>query len=266
MTHYEILELPENASAAEIRQAYRRLVLLTHPDRTPDPVAHARYLAINAAYEVLSDPGQRATYDFARQNPLPAAPPVSPGRARDAARRAAGMNRPRTGPVPTSTLYAAEYALTQRITKPFMILALLLSVSIIADYLLAAKHTERILSVETVLRGSGGRYGYNSTTTASFNNRTSAGIFSTLVSQPIGTALLVKRTPLWRVAISVDDAQQHPVDFMPLYSTPSAVMLLIMAVAAGLALWPSCNAEYRLMAAGLATILLIVIIAGLLSQ
>ncbi|MDQ2771946.1 MAG: DnaJ domain-containing protein [Bacteroidota bacterium] len=66
MTHYEVLELPENAPAADIRRAYRRLVLLTHPDRTPDPAAHARYLAINAAYEVLSDPGRRAGYDFAR--------------------------------------------------------------------------------------------------------------------------------------------------------------------------------------------------------
>ena len=66
MTHYEVLELPENASTADIRRAYRRLVLLTHPDRTLDPAAHARYLAINAAYEVLADPGRRAVYDVAR--------------------------------------------------------------------------------------------------------------------------------------------------------------------------------------------------------
>ena len=63
MKHYEALELPATAPAADIRRAYRRLVLLTHPDRTPDPAAHARYLAINAAYEVLSDPARRAAYD-----------------------------------------------------------------------------------------------------------------------------------------------------------------------------------------------------------
>lgn len=63
MTYYQILEVPEGASAADVRSAYRRLVLATHPDRTPDPVAHARYLAINAAYEVLNDPNRRAIYD-----------------------------------------------------------------------------------------------------------------------------------------------------------------------------------------------------------
>jgi curved DNA-binding protein CbpA len=79
MTHYEALELPPNAPAADIRRAYRRLVLLTHPDRTPDPAAHARYLVVNAAYETLSDPGRRHAYDLALQapagNPVFAPPP-----------------------------------------------------------------------------------------------------------------------------------------------------------------------------------------------
>ena len=262
MTHYEVLGLPENASTVDIRLAYRRLVLLTHPDRTPDPAAHTRYLTINAAYELLSDPGRRTAYDLARHKPMPAAAPVSPGRARDAARRTEGANRTRTGPIPTSTLYAAEYALTQRIAKPFMVLALLLSICVVTDYLLATEHSERILSVETVLRGSGGRY--NSTTTASFDNHTAVGTFSALAPQPAGAILWVQHTPLWHVIVGVRDSRHQPVAFMPLYSIPNAIMLIIMSVAAGLALWPSYNAEYRLMATLLATMLLIVVIFGLL--
>ena len=78
MKHYEALELPATAPAADIRSAYRRLVLLTHPDRTPDPAAHARYLAINAAYEVLSDPARRATYDNFISFATPASAPTGP--------------------------------------------------------------------------------------------------------------------------------------------------------------------------------------------
>ena len=42
----------------------------------PDPAAHARYLAINAAYEVLSDPARRATYDNFISFATPASAPT----------------------------------------------------------------------------------------------------------------------------------------------------------------------------------------------
>ncbi|SMB95660.1 heat shock protein DnaJ domain protein [Hymenobacter roseosalivarius DSM 11622] len=73
-THYEALEVSEQASAADIRRAYRRLVLLTHPDRTQDPAAHERYLTVNRAYDVLSLPDKRKAYDarlWALRNPPP---------------------------------------------------------------------------------------------------------------------------------------------------------------------------------------------------
>ncbi|WP_165822085.1 J domain-containing protein [Hymenobacter edaphi] len=62
-TYYQILELPEQATAADVRRAYLRLVRLTHPDRTPDPAAHRRYLLINEAYDTLRQPALRAHYD-----------------------------------------------------------------------------------------------------------------------------------------------------------------------------------------------------------
>lgn len=80
-THYQVLELPEQASADDIRRAYLRLVRLTHPDRTPDPAAHARYLLVNEAYDTLREPARRAHYDAqlrAAAAPPPPERPVPP--------------------------------------------------------------------------------------------------------------------------------------------------------------------------------------------
>jgi DnaJ-domain-containing protein 1 len=55
--HYAVLGVAASASQDEIKAAYRRLALATHPDRHPDdPDAEARFRAISTAYAVLSDP------------------------------------------------------------------------------------------------------------------------------------------------------------------------------------------------------------------
>ncbi|MEB3359058.1 MAG: DnaJ domain-containing protein [Synechococcales bacterium] len=61
--HYETLELHPQASQAEIKQAYRRLAKIFHPDTNQSTADHDRIAGINAAYEVLSDPQKRRTYD-----------------------------------------------------------------------------------------------------------------------------------------------------------------------------------------------------------
>jgi molecular chaperone DnaJ len=61
--HYETLDISPQASQAEIKQAYRRLVKLFHPDTKRRGASHDRIAGINAAYEVLSDPQQRESYD-----------------------------------------------------------------------------------------------------------------------------------------------------------------------------------------------------------
>jgi len=61
--YYEILGVGRNASEAEIKRAYRRLARQYHPDVNKSPEAEERFKEINEAYEVLSDPEKRATYD-----------------------------------------------------------------------------------------------------------------------------------------------------------------------------------------------------------
>ncbi len=61
--YYEVLGVNRSASQEEIKKAYRRLARQYHPDVNKQADAEARFKEINEAYEVLSDPQKRATYD-----------------------------------------------------------------------------------------------------------------------------------------------------------------------------------------------------------
>jgi DnaJ-class molecular chaperone len=63
-TPYEVLGVKPTATADEIRKAYRKLAKEFHPDLNPGkPAAEARFKAVAAAYDLLSDPEKRARYD-----------------------------------------------------------------------------------------------------------------------------------------------------------------------------------------------------------
>jgi molecular chaperone DnaJ len=61
--YYEVLGVGRDASAADIKKAYRKLALTYHPDRNKDPGAEATFKEISEAYAVLSDEQKRSQYD-----------------------------------------------------------------------------------------------------------------------------------------------------------------------------------------------------------
>ncbi|XP_029029426.1 dnaJ homolog subfamily B member 13 [Betta splendens] len=61
--YYETLEINRNATDADIKRAYRRLALKFHPSNNREPESSDRFCEIGEAYEVLSDPRKKATYD-----------------------------------------------------------------------------------------------------------------------------------------------------------------------------------------------------------
>lgn len=72
--HYALLGVRADASARDIRRAYRRLARQHHPDLNPCPDGPERFAALAHAYTILNDPAQRARYDQTLRQPALARP------------------------------------------------------------------------------------------------------------------------------------------------------------------------------------------------
>ena len=60
---YNVLGVKRHSTTQDIRKAYKNLAKEWHPDKNDSPNAQAKFVEINAAYELLSDPERRRKYD-----------------------------------------------------------------------------------------------------------------------------------------------------------------------------------------------------------
>jgi DnaJ-class molecular chaperone len=67
-SYYDVLGVSPNASATEIRQAYRDLALIYHPDKAKNNYDQEKWNEIVNAYETLKNPDLRARYDSGGRN------------------------------------------------------------------------------------------------------------------------------------------------------------------------------------------------------
>ena len=125
-THYDNLQIPRDADEQTIRQAYRRLSKQYHPDLNPSEDASRIMQLINRAYEVLSDPKQRAEHDRwiqQQETPRPRIAQHTTIRAHTAPQTSAQPQRQPEKPIQPSPTPAAKQSTHKKLWQPIFIIA-----------------------------------------------------------------------------------------------------------------------------------------------
>ncbi len=184
--YYQVLGIDRAADVPAIKAAYRKLAVQYHPDKNKDQGAHNRFVEINEAYQVLSDPDKRLRYNYLYDSyilGIPTQRPVnSQGRTTTQARprQAPPMQaRPRHGGYSrTGPPRYARAARTARIAEGiklttwaknlyllFSAACLLFVLAILADYFIPLRYTNALLedyvgliNLQAVNNGLGGYF------------------------------------------------------------------------------------------------------------
>ena len=117
--HYQILGVAPTAPAAEIKRAYRQLVVRYHPDKHGGDVRYEdQFKAVATAYGVLSNPDRRAAYDFQlAQAARRAADAVRQQQQRPVAQHVYGVPMPPPAPLRTRPPAGSQERHYQRIPQ-----------------------------------------------------------------------------------------------------------------------------------------------------
>lgn len=125
-THYDNLQIPRDADEQTIRQAYRRLSKQYHPDLNPSEDASRIMQLINRAYEVLSDPKQRAEHDRwiqQQETPRPRIAQHTTIRTHTAPQASAQSQRQPEKPIQPSPTPATKQSTHKKLWQPLFIIA-----------------------------------------------------------------------------------------------------------------------------------------------
>ncbi|KAJ7257961.1 hypothetical protein B0H12DRAFT_465696 [Mycena haematopus] len=119
---YDLLQIPRDATPDQIRKAYKKQALLTHPDRLPPgftpaekQAAEERFRNVSNAYEVLKEPENRRLYDMHGVWP----PPVPSQEQPYSSRQHSHRHRPMHRPDPFENFFADPFDLFDRMFSDY---------------------------------------------------------------------------------------------------------------------------------------------------
>ncbi|MBT1687878.1 DnaJ domain-containing protein [Dawidia soli] len=204
--YYAILGIRATAHAAEIKRVYRRLVVQYHPDKNPDPQAHAYMAEINEAYDVLGDPDARAAYDLRRTQGWTdlVATTTAAGQTPPPPRHRDPKYRPR--PAPTMSARRQREALMNKCVpyiKWFNYVGLLVTVLFALDYVLPYSVVESEVENYYFQRPGGRGRNLSAVLHLSLTNGDHLKVYDYDGPRPVQARVQYRRTLVYHTAMSL---------------------------------------------------------------